>query len=248
MREGQTKTSSFRKYKLANKPTPPPTRENLRFKVAFTFFAALILPFLISLSIAANFSQSYFADMDTQFIKRIAQRFQPSGAFHLTQTRQLLLDQINQSAVNDATALRFVNDLINRVPQVSDISQWAVDDYWATPAEMLASNGGDCEDFVIAKYFALRASGIPSEKMRLTYVKSFQDTKIENHMVLAYYASPEAEPLLLDNIRPQMLPASKRPDLLPVYEFNGEISSKFSGPAMRKWETLLEHMNKEFEL
>jgi predicted transglutaminase-like cysteine proteinase len=139
-----------------------------------------------------------------------------------------------------------VNDLLNRVPQVNDSAHWGVADYWATPAELVASNGGDCEDFVIAKYFALKESGIPAEKMRLTYVKSFQEGKIENHMVLAYYSTPEAEPMLLDNVQPQMLPASKRPDLLPVYEFNGELIDRFSGPAMRKWDELVDHMNKEF--
>jgi predicted transglutaminase-like cysteine proteinase len=112
----------------------------------------------------------------------------------------------------------------------------------------VASNGGDCEDFVIAKYFALRESGIPAEKLRLTYVKSFQGEKIENHMVLAYYQTPVAEPLLLDNIQPQMQLASKRSDLLPVYEFNGELTEKYNGPAMRKWDDLIERMHKESSL
>jgi predicted transglutaminase-like cysteine proteinase len=135
---------------------------------------------------------------------------------------------------------------LNRIPQVSDNSHWGLNDYWSTPAELIASNGGDCEDFVIAKYLALRESGIPAEKLRLTYTKSFQGEKIENHMVLAYYSAPDAEPLLLDNIQQQLLPANQRPDLLPVYEFNGELSDKFSGPAMRKWDGLVERMNKEF--
>jgi predicted transglutaminase-like cysteine proteinase len=154
---------------------------------------------------------------------------------------------MSHSQINEGTTLTFVNDLLNRVPQIEDSVHWGQEDYWATPAEFIASNGGDCEDFVIAKYFALRESGIPAEKLRLTYVKSFQSGKIENHMVLAYYSSPTAEPLLLDNLLPQMLPASKRPELLPVYEFNGELSGKYNGSAIRKWDSLVEHMNKEFE-
>jgi hypothetical protein len=54
--------------------------------------------------------------------------------------------------------------------------------------------------------------------------------------------------MLLDNMQPQMLPASQRPDLLPVYEFNGELTDKFSGSAMRKWDGLVDRMNKEFAL
>jgi hypothetical protein len=41
------------------------------------------------------------------------------------------------------------------------------------------------------------------------------------HMVLAYYSSPGAEPLILDNLIDGIAPASKRPDLLPVFGFNG---------------------------
>jgi hypothetical protein len=42
------------------------------------------------------------------------------------------------------------------------------------------------------------------------------------HMVLAYYDKPDAIPLVLDNLNKKILPANKRPDLLPVYSFNGE--------------------------
>ncbi len=41
-------------------------------------------------------------------------------------------------------------------------------------------------------------------------------------MVPSYYSSPEAMPLVLDNLTSDILPASQRNDLLPVYAFNGE--------------------------
>src|SRR3954466_3668069 len=63
-----------------------------------------------------------------------------------------------------------VNDFMNRVPWVSDLEHWRATDYWATPAEMIASDGGDCEDFVIAKYFALKELGMPTERLRFVYV------------------------------------------------------------------------------
>ena len=219
-----------------------------RFGCGYRGIAILTIWLAISLSSAENLTQSYFANMDKRFFDHISQTFASSGALHLAETRQRLLSHISQAQRDGLPVLSFVNDLFNRVPQVTDATHWGMEDYWATPAELVASNGGDCEDFVIAKYFALRESGIPAEKMRLTYVKSFQTGKIENHMVLAYYSTPEAEPMLLDNVQPQMLPASKRPDLLPVYEFNGELSDKFSGPAMRKWDDLVERMQKESSL
>jgi predicted transglutaminase-like cysteine proteinase len=220
--------------------------KTVRFRSGHQGAAVLLTSLVISLSVAGNLTRNYFSNMDQQFLKHITDRFGPPGSTRLAGTRQQLLDHIKQLSINEPSTLRFVNDLLNRVPQVSDSAHWSTDDYWATPAELVAGNGGDCEDFVIAKYFALKESGIPAEKLRLTYVKSFQTGKIENHMVLAYYSAPDAEPLLLDNIQQQMLPANQRPDLLPVYEFNGELSDRFSGPAMRKWDGLVERMNKEF--
>jgi hypothetical protein len=41
-------------------------------------------------------------------------------------------------------------------------------------------------------------------------------------MVLTYYSSPNAEPLVLDSLIDVIKPASQRIDLLPVYAFNGE--------------------------
>ena len=40
-------------------------------------------------------------------------------------------------------------------------------------------------------------------------------------MVVAWYQTPAADPLILDNIEPRILPASQRTDLIPVYSFNG---------------------------
>lgn len=86
------------------------------------------------------------------------------------------------------------------------------------PLETLVSNGGDCEDFTIAKYFTLKNLEIPDRKMRLTYVKSL--TRNQPHMVLNYYHTPSSEPLVLDNLQDRIMPASQRKDLVPVYSFN----------------------------
>ena len=113
-----------------------------------------------------------------------------------------------------------VNNFFNELEFVDDIDHWGKDDYWATPVEFLASEGGDCEDFVIAKYFSLKELGVPAEKLRLMYVTA---TRLRQaHMVLAYYEEPNSVPLVLDNINRRILPASRRRDLLPVYSFNGD--------------------------
>ncbi|AEE24261.1 transglutaminase-like cysteine peptidase [Paraglaciecola chathamensis] len=113
-----------------------------------------------------------------------------------------------------------VNNFFNELEFVDDIDHWGKDDYWATPVEFLATEGGDCEDFVIAKYFSLKELGVPAEKLRLMYVTA---TRLRQaHMVLAYYEEPNSVPMVLDNINRRILPASRRRDLLPVYSFNGD--------------------------
>ncbi|HRZ78172.1 MAG TPA: transglutaminase-like cysteine peptidase, partial [Bacteroidales bacterium] len=81
---------------------------------------------------------------------------------------------------------------------VSDAELYGVADYWATPTEFIARGAGDCEDFAIAKYATLKAMGMDVAKLRITYVKSL--TLDQAHMVLAYYPTPDAEPLILDNL------------------------------------------------
>lgn len=116
--------------------------------------------------------------------------------------------------------LRLVNSFFNQVRFINDIEHWDTEDYWATPVELLATNGGDCEDFSIAKYLTLRALGVPDDQLRITYVKAIELNQA--HMVLAWYPTPEADPLILDNLINEIRPASKRNDLEPVYSFNGK--------------------------
>ncbi|MFW7525539.1 transglutaminase-like cysteine peptidase [Vibrio ostreicida] len=113
-----------------------------------------------------------------------------------------------------------VNRFFNQLHFVDDIHLWGRKDYWATPLEFLGSNAGDCEDFTIAKYFSLLELGVSDKKLRLVYVKAI--TLNQFHMVLAYYSTPSAEPILLDNIDSEIKKASKRRDLLPIYSFNGK--------------------------
>lgn len=120
----------------------------------------------------------------------------------------------------DMEKLKRVNNFFNQLSFRSDQTLWGKEDYWATPIEVLGLGGADCEDYSIAKYFSLRESGIPEERLRIMYVKSLELNQA--HMVLTYYASIDAVPLVLDNINGKILPATERTDLAPVYSFNAE--------------------------
>jgi predicted transglutaminase-like cysteine proteinase len=153
------------------------------------------------------------------------------------------------SHMSEPDLLRDVNRTLNRIRFVDDATHWGEEDYWATPAESVSSNGGDCEDFSIAKYFMLKELGIPIAKLRMTYVKA---TRLNQpHMVLAYYAQPDAEPLVLDNLEDTVRPASQRPDLVPVYSFNDEevwieMRGRSGSPRqIRNWNLLMERLDRE---
>lgn len=129
-----------------------------------------------------------------------------------------LIDDLR--ARDSITQLREINRFFNQFEYQTDQAQWGEADYWATPFEFVGRQRGDCEDFVIAKYFALRKLGVPDERLYLTYVKALKQNVA--HMVLSYFETPTSEPLILDNYNPKIEPASARQDLLPVYSFNAE--------------------------
>lgn len=124
------------------------------------------------------------------------------------------------TGLSDRKKLEKVNNFFNGARFVDDIKLWHKKDYWATPVEFLGLDAGDCEDFSIAKYFTLREMGMDVSKLRITYVKALLYNQA--HMVLAYYTTPSAVPLILDNINKRIKPANERSDLKPVYSFNAD--------------------------
>jgi predicted transglutaminase-like cysteine proteinase len=160
-------------------------------------------------------------------IERLLARFQQLGGSAATlQDWKRLLDDANTLAA-PADKLRRVNEFFNRRVQFADDREiWGQSDYWATAMETLAKGKGDCEDFTIAKYFTLLNAGVANEQLRLVYVKARiggpESAVVQAHMVLAYYATPDAEPLVLDNLITEIRPASRRPDLAPVFSFNSQ--------------------------
>lgn len=166
-----------------------------------------------------------------------------------------LLKNPAQGTIQDK--LNQVNRFFNaRMAFKDDIVVWKQQDYWATPIEFLRKGAGDCEDFALAKYFTLREMGVPANQLRITYVKALQLNQA--HMVVTWYSTPDAIPLVLDNLKTAILPATQRTDLLPVYAFNGEGlwlpqsgGTKRVGDSKRlsRWQDVLTKMRAEgFEI
>jgi predicted transglutaminase-like cysteine proteinase len=155
---------------------------------------------------------------------------------------------------NNHEKLEKVNSFFNGLIEfVDDIELYGVRDYWATPIEFLARGAGDCEDFAIAKFFTLKMMGVKEDKLNITYVKALSYNI--HHMVLTYYEEPGAEPLVLDNLVDSIEPAGNRPDLLPIFSFNGtglwlakergRGKSAGSSSRLKAWRDLLQRMAKD---
>jgi len=151
-----------------------------------------------------------------------------------------------------------VNRFFNRHIQfLDDPVVWQQKDYWATPLETFSKRAGDCEDFVIAKYFSLRILGIPDEKLRLIYVRAKiggpRSSLTQAHMVLGYFDTPTAEPRVLDNLIGDIQPASMRPDLFPIFSFNSSglwvqgatQASASSTERLSRWRDLIARLTAE---
>jgi len=187
-------------------------RQTFRYRFASILLIALLLDVLaVGPSLAGEFALS------KQILTKAENQYGDYARRRLVSWRNLIN---NHQQLSELAKLEKVNNFINSLEFVNDIDHWGKEDYWATPVQMLASNGGDCEDFSIAKYFTLREMGIPAERLKLTYVKALRLNQA--HMVLTYFPSPVADPLVLDNLVREIRPASKRDDLLPVYSFNGD--------------------------
>ena len=165
-----------------------------------------------------------------------------------------MLDELRGADVD--AQLRGVNDFVNRrVRWLEDPSVGEQEDYWATPLETLGRGAGDCEDFTIAKYVSLRELEVPEPQLRLIYVKARigRSDITQAHMVLGYYASPGAEPQVLDNLVTSISPASLRTDLDPLFSFNGSglwaggSSQSRADPVARlsRWRSAIDRMRRQ---
>jgi predicted transglutaminase-like cysteine proteinase len=203
------------------------------------FFIILLL-FSISLNALESF--------DSGLVKKMKNKYGTKIYNKLSAWDKMLIKAKNAKTLQK---LKYVNDFFNTVRYSSDLKHWHKIDYWATPYEFIGTAAGDCEDYAIAKYFALVRLGIPVNKLRISYVKLLrQRTKYEEaHMVLSYYHKPNSTPIILDNVNKRLKLVSQRKDLKLVYSFNasGLYKSKTRGHGqikvgsnnLSKWKKLI---------
>lgn len=180
----------------------------MRYKL--TMFVGLLLMLVVATVPAA-------LTVSAELIDRIKIKFGNEAAERVLIWQQLI---DSSKTLGEKEKLERVNSFFNQqIEFVDDDYLWGLNDYWATPLEVLSMGAGDCEDYAIAKYFTLRELGVADSKMRITYVKALELNQA--HMVLTFFETPRSIPLVLDNLIPAIKVATSRRDLLPVYSFNG---------------------------
>jgi predicted transglutaminase-like cysteine proteinase len=179
------------------------------------FIVIFVLPFFFTHLWADGYDFNKLATLALQ-------KYGNEAHQHFLELKQLTDKLKNKPELEKLTQ---INNFFNqKILFAEDADIWGQSDYWATPLEFVGIGAGDCEDFSISKYVLLKAAGVPNEKLRLTYVRAELVEngikRIRAHMVLSYYATPQSEPMILDNLVPQISEASSRKDLSPVFSFN----------------------------
>ncbi len=216
--------------------------------------SSLIGAALIAMCLVTASAQAGVVDFSAGLLRYVGERWGRQAPVRLQDWQQFVKTAQNPTVTAhprvDQSLLERVNTFWNRPPYFSDPAHWGMPEYWATPVETQGSNGGDCEDYAFGKYFTLRELGIPARNLRVTYVRAAGWDVA--HMVLAYYPAADADPLILDNLNGEILPASRRTDLQPVYSFNdedlwtaGAHARQGRSSQIRLWRELLEKMANE---
>ena len=129
--------------------------------------------------------------------------------------RRVQLGQINR-AVNLA------------VRPASDWAQYGYADFWASPLQTLTSGAGDCEDYAIVKYAALRALGIAEADLRLIIVRDGKHQT--DHAIVA--VRDEHDWLILDNRTMAILNAEDARHYNPLFVLDQQATQTFAAAAV----------------
>ena len=156
---------------------------------------------------------------------------------------QAVLDQCRADAANcaphAAQFLRLINavssksgreklDEANRnvnaaIHYVSDLAQHGEADRWSAPLATFASGKGDCEDYAIAKFVALRLAGVAPDALRIVIVHD--PMRGEDHAIAA--AKLDGRWLTLDNRRMAMIEDGDAKNYRPLFVIDRDGAKRY---------------------
>ena len=175
--------------------------------------AVIILTVLLAVSLATTASPA----ISKPQLQQVRQHYGQEAQARLQQWQQILNHSKGKSEVEQ---LKLTNDFINLIEFIHNPFYQDGLDYRLSPMAFLTLGAGDSEEFSMAKNFTLRKMDIQASRLRLTYTE--RQSNLTPHMVLAYYPSADADPLILDYLDKTIRPLSQRQDLRPVYSFDAE--------------------------
>lgn len=118
-----------------------------------------------------------------------------------------------------------INRAINlAIRPATDNDQHGVPDLWTAPLATLAAGRGDCEDYAIAKYAALREAGLAAEDLRLVVVHDMR--RREDHALLAVRL--DGRWLMLDNRRFALLEDRDVIRVAPMFSLDASGVKRFA--------------------
>jgi predicted transglutaminase-like cysteine proteinase len=121
-------------------------------------------------------------------------------------------------ALPPSKQLIYVNHYLNTFLSQYDAVIDHQEEHYKTPKEFLSIGYGDCEDYVIIKYFMLIELGFDAKK--LFFAPVIERYSGGYHMVLLYYEHEKQPPLVLDNLSFRILHVDERIDLKPLECYN----------------------------
>ena len=122
---------------------------------------------------------------------------------------------VKASKLDRRNQLKAVNRFFNRWPYKLDGELYGVSEYWASPGEFL-TRSGDCEEYAIAKFFALRQLGFDNDSMRIVIL--WDQIRAIGHAVLVVYEAEER--FVLDSLSNLIVPHSRYGHYIPQYSMN----------------------------
>lgn len=145
--------------------------------------------------------------------ERFEEELKDSNAQRIIKAMKIELSEYRSGSIFEMS--QHVDEMMNKKKYIIDQKNWDKSDYWETPVEFM-KHGGDCEDFAIAKYIALRALGVPENRLRVAIVQDLK--KNMPHAILIVYT--EKGPFVLDNQSEIMRSASAVEHYKPIYSIN----------------------------
>lgn len=123
--------------------------------------------------------------------------------------------------------IEFVNRQINgAVRYTSDLDQHGEADRWSSPLATLASGRGDCEDYAIAKYVALREAGVGVDDLRIALMRNRING--QDHAVAAVREGTRW--LLLDNRHSGLTDSLRLSGYTPLFALDRNGVALFAAP------------------